>query len=205
MKKFKKAAMFGLDARIALVIFGALSVISGAALYSAIQEAKSTSYLVEMQEIAKAWEQYYLDTGDILEKNSSDSTSYNYYILRTNGLAVDNSVNGWNGPYTPIPASGVFLENARDEFIYMGILDPSVAWAGSSAWTNGYCTAGSPCSSYIFLSKVGWDTSILNSIDSRVDGGDGAGAGKFRWWTDNHVTLKNRVFLEVAPINNPLG
>lgn len=35
----KKAAMFGLDARIALVIFGALSVISGAALYSAIGNA----------------------------------------------------------------------------------------------------------------------------------------------------------------------
>ena len=34
-----KGAMFGLDARIALAIFGALSVISGAALYSTIQEA----------------------------------------------------------------------------------------------------------------------------------------------------------------------
>ncbi len=40
----KKAAMFGLDARIALVIFGALSVISGAALYSAIQQAKTTAF-----------------------------------------------------------------------------------------------------------------------------------------------------------------
>tara|TARA_Y100001960_G_scaffold319101_1_gene389950 strand:- start:3597 stop:3728 length:132 start_codon:yes stop_codon:yes gene_type:complete len=37
----KKAAMFGLDARIALAIFGALSVISGAVLYSAIQDAKA--------------------------------------------------------------------------------------------------------------------------------------------------------------------
>ena len=38
--KNKKAAMFGLDARIALAIFGALSVISGAALYSAIQQLR---------------------------------------------------------------------------------------------------------------------------------------------------------------------
>lgn len=36
-----KGAMFGLDARIALAIFGALSVISGAALYSAIQESST--------------------------------------------------------------------------------------------------------------------------------------------------------------------
>lgn len=35
----KKSAMFGLDARIALAIFGALSVITGAALYSAINKA----------------------------------------------------------------------------------------------------------------------------------------------------------------------
>ena len=34
---FKRGAMFGLDARIALAIFGALLVISSAALYSAIQ------------------------------------------------------------------------------------------------------------------------------------------------------------------------
>tara|TARA_Y100001960_G_scaffold323342_1_gene401616 strand:- start:381 stop:521 length:141 start_codon:yes stop_codon:yes gene_type:complete len=39
IKMFNKGAMFGLDARIALAIFGALSVISSAALYSAIQEA----------------------------------------------------------------------------------------------------------------------------------------------------------------------
>lgn len=36
----KKGAMFGLDARIALAIFGALSVISGAALYSAYKTQK---------------------------------------------------------------------------------------------------------------------------------------------------------------------
>ena len=201
----KKGAMFGLDARIALAIFGALSVISGAALYSAIQEAKSTSYLVEMQEVAKAWEQYYLDTGDILENNSSDNTNYNFYLLKSVGLLADNGVDGWNGPYVSLSNYGVFLQNLRGEYIYMATLDPSVTWGGSSAWTNGYCTAGSTCSSYIFLSKVGWDDATLNSIDSKVDNADGAGAGKFRWWTDNHVTLKNRVFLEVAPINNPLG
>jgi len=44
-----KGAMFGLDSRIALAIFGALSVISGAALYSAIQEAKATALYNELR------------------------------------------------------------------------------------------------------------------------------------------------------------
>ena len=65
--KFKnKGAMFGLDVRIALAIFGALSVISGAALYSAIQDAEATAVLTELEEIGKAWEAYYLDTGETL-------------------------------------------------------------------------------------------------------------------------------------------
>ena len=51
----KKGAIFGLDARIALTIFGALSVISGAALYSAIQESKVVALYTEFQEIGKAY------------------------------------------------------------------------------------------------------------------------------------------------------
>ena len=50
----KKGAMFGLDARIALAIFGALSVILGAALYSAIQEAKNQQIISMFSEISKA-------------------------------------------------------------------------------------------------------------------------------------------------------
>tara|TARA_Y100001960_G_C14527601_1_gene754465 strand:- start:234 stop:842 length:609 start_codon:yes stop_codon:yes gene_type:complete len=201
----KKGAMFGLDARIALAIFGALSVISGAALYSAIQEAKSTSYLVEMQEIAKAWEQYYLDTGDILDNNSSDSTSYNFYLLQSSGLLADNGVDGWNGPYVSLGTYSVFLRNLRDEYVYMATLDPTAVWAGSTPWTSGFCKNGTACSSYIFVSKADWGDATYKSIDAKVDGSDGADAGRFRWWTDNNVTYKYRVFLEVAPVKNPLG
>ncbi|HAG52695.1 MAG TPA: hypothetical protein DCL21_02800 [Alphaproteobacteria bacterium] len=66
----QKGAMFGLDARIALAIFGALSVISGAALYSAIQNAKAISLLTELQEVGKATESYYLDTGSYPPKRT---------------------------------------------------------------------------------------------------------------------------------------
>lgn len=52
----RKAAMFGLDARIALAIFGALSVISGAVLYSAIKQAKTEAlrqYFVELIKVSE--------------------------------------------------------------------------------------------------------------------------------------------------------
>lgn len=91
----KKAAMFGLDARIALAIFGALSVISGAALYSAIQESKAMRYARDIEEIIKSIEALYLDLGafPVFE----DSTK-NYYDLR---YLYSNPGNNsyWKGPY----------------------------------------------------------------------------------------------------------
>lgn len=90
-----KGAMFGLDARIALAIFGALSVISGAALYSAIQQAKVQQYISTLTEIAKALEAYYLDVGDLPKVDPGDSDHLNIVQLAEN----EDGVSNWNGPY----------------------------------------------------------------------------------------------------------
>tara|TARA_Y100001960_G_scaffold77711_1_gene83126 strand:+ start:1292 stop:1885 length:594 start_codon:yes stop_codon:yes gene_type:complete len=94
----KKGAMFGLDARIALAIFGALSVISGAALYSAIQEAKVTSFYTELVELNKAYEAYYLDTGSI----DMSSNLGKFDVLIENHYSEDD----WNGPYIQAKKDG---------------------------------------------------------------------------------------------------
>lgn len=86
--------MFGLDARIALAIFGALSVISGAALYSAIQEAKVVSFYTDLVEFEKAIESYVIDTGDSNMLGSYGEMDYLYEAKkRGDALSV------WNGPY----------------------------------------------------------------------------------------------------------
>ena len=90
----KKAAMFGLDARIALAIFGALSVISGAAWYSAIQQSKVIAIVSDLNEIGKAYEAYILDTG----ANPSDNSVHSGHFDIAD-LVVDPSVSGWSGPY----------------------------------------------------------------------------------------------------------
>ncbi|HAG52757.1 MAG TPA: hypothetical protein DCL21_03115 [Alphaproteobacteria bacterium] len=88
----KKGAMFGLDARIALAIFGALSVISGAALYSAIQNSKVVSLISDLSEVTKAVEAYALDVGSLPVLSSSK--------FEIGELLADiNTVKGWNGPY----------------------------------------------------------------------------------------------------------
>lgn len=92
MNLMKKGAMFGLDARIALAIFGALSVISGAALYSAIQDAKITTFYTTLIETEKALEAIVLDLG-YMPKSTTGSPDLSLFSQNMANL------NNWNGPY----------------------------------------------------------------------------------------------------------
>ena len=87
--------MFGLDARIALAIFGGLSVITGAALYKVIQQVKVTAVIADLSELSKAYDAYTLDTGLDLDYAADGASRY----LEI-GELVESSVTGWNGPYT---------------------------------------------------------------------------------------------------------
>tara|TARA_Y100001960_G_scaffold294347_1_gene338110 strand:+ start:516 stop:1112 length:597 start_codon:yes stop_codon:yes gene_type:complete len=125
----KKAAMFGLDARIALAIFGALSVISGAALYSAISNAKVTAIVYEVNELSKSVEQYYFD-------NFSYPMSGTYLSairLTTNSLSLTT----WNGPYTSLSevTATRFIKSASNPDMLLSITPISLAnyQAGSRA------------------------------------------------------------------------
>jgi len=92
----KRGAMFGLDARIALAIFGALSVISGAALYGAIKQAKVTAIITELNEIGKAHDAYILDTGQVLP---SAGAAHKNYGESYNLIINEANLPGWKGPY----------------------------------------------------------------------------------------------------------
>ena len=135
----KKGAMFGLDARIALAIFGALSVISGAALYSAIQEAKLVSLLTKMSEIVKGVESYMIDTGTDLPLTGN--------IFDQNALLEDSGVEGWNGPYLSYEEGTVFdsgvdglLDSDNHSFLVRAIDD---SWSTGGAVVT--CSAGQLC------------------------------------------------------------
>jgi type II secretory pathway pseudopilin PulG len=103
----KKGAMCGLDARIALAIFGALSVISGASLYSAIQESKIVALHTQFKEVEKSMDQYILDIGSAPPKTGSwVELSY----------LTDNKDNNddWNGPYiSDFTGNGVNIYNTK--------------------------------------------------------------------------------------------
>ena len=174
----KQGAMFGLDARIALAIFGALSVISGAALYSAIEQSRVVAYQTQLSELEKAVSSYLLDTGVDLPLSSTTGATTTY-------LTEDNSVAGWKGPY--LSAERETAGNAdRLDFGFLDSYYFKVKVANDGSWEspednvdgNGECTSGSIC--YYWM-EVRFNTpSILNKLDLAYDGALDPAAGNFR-------------------------
>jgi hypothetical protein len=205
---FKKGTMFGLDARIALAIFGALSVISGAALYSAIQDAKVTRIITDMTEYGKAWEAYMLDTGlDVPPYDDSNPNDYLYYHNKNLQLSenVDN-VAGWKGPYVGYKHSGgVAHEYPPATYINLLTLDRTVEFGhGKPSWTAALCTAGKSCYKYISINGVE-SVELAKAIDLKIDGSDTPSTGKLRWKDNSPSWEKIRINMEYAPVKNPNG
>lgn len=167
--KYSKGAMFGLDARIALAIFGALSVISGAALYSAIQDSKVTSIVTQMQEVAKAYEQYILDKG-------SEATMHDIFARKTNVLVKnEESESTWKGPYIGIqdvghsgtdPIDRINTSEGKKLFV---ICAPATPFGGPNA-TSGrlHCAPGLTNHNWVLFET--YSKSIVDAVDVKVDG-----------------------------------
>ncbi|MCP4395336.1 MAG: hypothetical protein GY804_13880 [Alphaproteobacteria bacterium] len=171
----RKAAMFGLDARVALAIFGALSVITGSALYNALQEAKVVATITEMDNIDKALAEYLIDTGTYpVEADITDAGR-----LRLEELLI-SSITGWKGPYTLFSDTGTVTDGYLDHPSYDHIRSfraINTSWKVPSIATKCLSTSES-CSIYVCYINVPKD--ILKVLDVKIDGVDSQFTGKFR-------------------------
>jgi len=185
-----KGAMFGLDARIALAIFGALSVISGAALYNAIQQVRVISLVTDLVEAGKAYEAFYIDTG--LNPTENGAVWLDAVDL------VSSSIVGWKGPY--LVNSVDTVSNVHLDHSSYGTLALARAYtadhAGSSIGTKN-CTA-TDCAIYSVITDV--PESVAKAADLYVDGSDSIGTGNLRYY---EATGSLRVVLyKLGPYNN---
>lgn len=178
----KKGAMFGLDARIALAIFGALSVISGAALYSAIQEAKVTQYAIFLEAISKATIAYVLDTGQ--ELPAVTGSALNLTELES------STVSGWAGPYFTDFNSGGDDVRSSDSVSSFATDDSGNIWVWKLSQTTGACVSN--CALFV-RGGIGANTAdiydskvkMIEALDYYFDNGDGGSAGSFRYITND--------------------
>ena len=182
----KKGAMFGLDARIALAIFGALSVISGAALYSAIQDSRVVAFWQDTQELIKAAEQYYLDNGKIMPLVNSNESSIGDLINNRESLST------WKGPYI----GQAFSWHTQNKLTYkIGGISTSVQFdfrKTDTVLNTDYCASNSNdcylwveyhCSSS--ADHVNTCVPLFTALDEKVDDGDGFADGIIRAFQDS--------------------
>ena len=171
----KKGAMFGLDARIALAIFGALSVISGAALYSAIKESKVVAMITELDNLGKATESFYIDTGSYPVANATD------IFLNAQQLITDPGLTNWQGPYTSFVAGTALMldHTTYDDIALIGMNDSASAPALTGE--TGKCINGTSTVCDVYACIIGISDDMKTSIDIKVDGTESATAGKFRY------------------------
>lgn len=163
----KSAAMFGLDARIALAIFGALSIITGASLYNAIQDTKVVAIMTEFDNIEKAVTNYWIDTG-ILPPVANPTVSGE---LKLEELLTSSKA-GWVGPYLPLTDAGTAEDGYLDHPTYNQVIifsQVETSWGTPVAGNKCYSSSSS-CNVYICITGLPLD--LKNSIDLKIDGSD---------------------------------
>lgn len=177
----KKGAMFGLDARIALAIFGALSVISGAALYGAIQDSKVTQIITQTEEVEKAISQYMLDVGNDMPLATSLYADQDRYDLSAFALIEKpNGIDGWKGPYLP------FVKSSIKDYIKpsdSSDIDIVIAYRKSGDWGS-FDAADMNCQQadltcHVWIAYLGYDLQIQQALEKRIDGTVNPGAENY--------------------------
>jgi len=166
-----KGAMFGLDARIALAIFGALSVISGAALYNAIQQARTVQLAASLSELEKAVSAYMLDTGvDVIDSADNIAPA----VLSIKDLQV-SSVTGWQGPYLNYETTA---NDYHLNFPGYGLI--AITKANTTDNTReDICTALTDC--YYIFSMRDIPDELKKSLDEYIDGAIDDNSGRVRY------------------------
>tara|TARA_Y100001960_G_scaffold331811_1_gene430061 strand:+ start:3318 stop:3935 length:618 start_codon:yes stop_codon:yes gene_type:complete len=202
--RLTKAAMFGLDARIALAIFGALSVISGAALYSAIENAKATAVFTEIQELGKAFESYYIDTGSFPSVENADSSNWGHYVFLTKELSKNGeNKSNWQGPYTPLPINSNDVEHPVYGDAFIGIYEIDNGWydfIGADAKCD---NAGETCA--IWVGFDGMDSlELIKSVDRLIDGEESLPErnGSIRYKTNVSSPYRGTILYKYMPARN---
>ena len=192
----QKGAMFGLDARIAMAIMAALSVIAGVALISAVKDFKKDALHSTVTRIAAAVDDLQADLHSYPEAAlTSDTPANAYTALYDSSVLTATYAPRWNGPYIRESIS------ANREYGAMKLY-----LLADNDYSNDDCstiTKLRACSLWLFFEKV-----PLHTIEQYNKDVDGTGEtnpeseGQVAWDTPdagNNYNLYVRITKAVPP------
>lgn len=152
----QRGAMFGLDARLALAIFGILSVVAGVTGLNVFSQTNTTALVTELNNMKKAYTEFHLATGE-------------HTLKFSDLLNNDSDYPGWAGPYI----DGMVSDKSRSYGVYSfveGRQDvPGVPPVD--------CTGGI-CATWLKLTKV--KDTLAQDVDKALDADEGANTGVLR-------------------------
>lgn len=153
----RSGAMFGLDARLALAIFGILSVVVGGGSVAYFAQANTSAMTMEMGNYKKAYIEFVLSTG-------VDTTRF------TDLLKNDQDHAGWQGPY---------LDIASDKHNRYGTLSLMEGRDDMAAAPPSECVEDGTCAIFIKLTEV--PQALAKKVDAAFDGSESGTNGNLRY------------------------
>jgi hypothetical protein len=161
----RRGAMFGLDARVALLIFAGLAIITGAMIYKVATQTRYTAVAAELSNVSKAFGEYVLDVGAAPVKIEE---------------LISSTAPGWNGPYLP------YADTAGNNTVVIKIGGKAVTFRlfyypdvpADAEDMDVLCTADN-C--WGWLSIGGYDQSFIKPLDRLIDGVDDPSEGNLRY------------------------
>jgi hypothetical protein len=183
----QRGAMFGLDARVALAIFGIISVVVGTAIFGNMGDFNARAFAKELREMHVAIEGLHTDLQTNVRNRLVTVNDTNAFAaLYDRDLLTAVGQQRWLGPYinhrsTTHPLYGAMQLQRRAA---------ANAPATACTATDGTC--------YMYLRYAAVPDNIIQALDQQFDGGDGAIAGQVQWT----VTAGNNDILFFRTIKN---
>lgn len=190
--KSQRGAMFGLDARIAMAIFGALALVVGVSVFMTIPQIQAKSLVQDIATYRAAVEGMQYDVrqsiSDIIT-GGGDADIKRFQALNDRGVLIASAQNSWMGPY--------IRSRTNDSTIHENFGQMYLIEADTTDYT---VTACSFCSYWLRIDDVPQNT--FNIVNDEIDGAGEASAatsGKVRWAADNGVD-PDRLYVRLANV-----
>jgi len=164
--KSQRGAMFGLDARVAMVIFGTASVLAGTAIFGSMREFESRAMAKELRAMHQAVEGIHNDLqAAVRSRLTTPNDTNSFTALYTDTVLTAAGQARWLGPYITLSS------NTHPSYGAVSLTRRSTANAPGSACTatDGTC--------YLYLLYTAVPDGVITELDEEFDNSDGNTAG----------------------------
>lgn len=161
-------------------VMAVIAILAAAAtpkIFEAIEDAKVTAYMQEVQTIKQAVTRFYKDTGRWPTEIPSSNTNYYHQLMVNEGNSSGDPIRGWNGPYL-------------DRDIANQITNGEYQYIHNSSDANYICDIngdGTSDGSFLVYRSDGVSDSVAKKISEIVDKDSSVTSGNNRWQASGYV------------------